>query len=227
MRLSIIIPTLNEAELLAETLEHAQDLRGRGHEVILVDGGSTDSTRSIAEGKVDRLVRAQRGRARQMNAGARNANGEVLLFLHADTWLPERADNLICEGMARGGFRWGRFDVRLSPGRLGLGVIAWLMNLRSRLSGIATGDQAIFVERALFESVGGFPDIPLMEDVKLSQALKAVGRPLCMPQRVITSSRRWLEKGIFTTVLAMWRLRLAFALGADPRRLHRSYHRSG
>lgn len=160
-----------------------------------------------------------------MNAGARVAIGEILLFLHADTFLPEGADRMIVEGMKRQGKSWGRFDVQLSGNHFFLRIIEWLMNWRSRLTGIATGDQGIFVQRHLLETVGGFPDIDLMEDIALSNILKMYDRPICLRQRVLTSSRRWEEKGILRTILLMWRLRLSYFLGSDPRRLAQIYER--
>ncbi len=221
-RLSIILPTLNEAHGIVPCLQPLQALRTRGHEIILADGGSRDATVTLAEPWVDKVIHSGRGRAVQMNAGARAAQGDVLLFLHADTRLPPDADALILNALqARG---WGRFDVRLSGSQLLLRVVATLMNWRSRLTGIATGDQAIFVRRALFEKVGGFPEIPLMEDIALARALKKCGPPLCLKQRVLTSSRRWEQHGILRTIFLMWRLRLAYALGADPAQLVKRYY---
>ncbi|MBV9774905.1 MAG: TIGR04283 family arsenosugar biosynthesis glycosyltransferase [Gemmatimonadetes bacterium] len=222
-RISVVVPALDEAAGIADTLATLRPLRGRGHEVIVVDGGSTDGTAEIAAPLADRVVRSGRGRARQQNAGAREAGGDVLLFLHADTRLPPEADRAVLEGLRRSGRGWGRFDVRLSGRPPALRVVERMISLRSRVSGIATGDQAIFVRRKWFEAAGGFPEIPLMEDVALSRALKQRGRPLCLRERVVTSSRRWEERGIARTVLLMWRLRLAYWLGADPERLARSY----
>ncbi len=223
MAISIIIPALNEAGIIVRTLSSLQPLRAAGHEVILADGGSQDATVGLAEPFLDRLIRSPRGRSRQMNAGARVATGEIFLFLHADTLLPEGADRLITEGMKSQKKKWGRFDVRLSGAHPLLRIVEGLMNLRSRFTGIATGDQAIFVERELFEATGGFPDIDLMEDVALSKILKPYGRPLCLRQRVLTSSCRWENNGILRTVLLMWRLRLFYLLGSDPKRLARLY----
>ena len=219
-RLSIIIPTLNEAEGIANLLTSLSPLRQRGHEVIVADGGSHDGTVELARPLADLVIDAPRGRAAQMNAGAAQAKSEVLLFLHADTRLPTRADELILNSTAR---VWGRFDVMIEGTHPLLPVIAWMMNRRSRWTGIATGDQAIFVRREVFESMGGFPDIPLMEDIALSKKLKAIGPPLCMKARVTTSGRRWERHGVISTVLKMWRLRLAFFLGADPARLAKAY----
>jgi rSAM/selenodomain-associated transferase 2 len=181
--------------------------------VIVVDGGSIDGTPELAAGLCDRLLSAPRGRALQMNAGARAAQGDVLVFLHADTRLPAAFD------IPRTS-RWGRFDVRIEGRHPLLKIIAWAMNLRSRLSGIATGDQAMFVRRELFP---GFPEIALMEDIALSRLLKRRGRPTCLRQKVVTSGRRWESRGVLRTVLLMWSLRLLYFLGASPARLARWY----
>ena len=224
-RLSIVIPVLNEASVLAQMLSALQPLRQAGHEVIVVDGGSTDGSAALSEPLADRVIHCPRGRSRQMNAGASIGAGDVFLFLHADTFLPEGADRLILIGLKARGRKWGRFDVLLSGKHLLLRAVEELMNLRSRLSGIATGDQGIFVQRGAFEAAGGFPDIPLMEDIALSRRLKKDGPPLCLKERVLTSSRRWEKKGITRTVLLMWSLRLAYFLGANPARLARLYEK--
>lgn len=222
-RISIILPTLNEVGSIIAALQPLQILRRCGHEIILADGGSSDATVTLAEPWVDKVVHSGRGRAVQMNAGARGARGDILLFLHADTQLPPDADALILDALqARD---WGRFDVRLSGAHPLLRVVETLMNWRSRLTGIATGDQALFVRRCLFEKGGGFPEIPLMEDIALARALKKHGPPLCLKQRVLTSSRRWEQHGILRTIWLMWRLRLAYALGADPAQLVKSYYK--
>ncbi|HET9700977.1 MAG TPA: TIGR04283 family arsenosugar biosynthesis glycosyltransferase, partial [Burkholderiales bacterium] len=200
-------------------------LRERGCEVIVVDGGSADATAEAARLLADRVMSAPRGRAHQMNAGAAAAGGRVLLFLHADTELPPDADRLIAAGLAASGRGWGRFDVRLSGAHPLLRVVERAMNFRSRLTGICTGDQAIFVRRDLFHAVGGFPSIALMEDIALSRKLKRRGPPLCLTQPVITSSRRWEENGVLATVLTMWQLRLRYFLGADPSRLAHTYEK--
>jgi len=191
--------------------------------VIVVDGGSRDATVLRARPRADAVISAERGRAAQMNAGAARANGNVLLFLHADTRLPHDADRMVLDGLHRSGRAWGRFDVRIEGARRLLPVVAWLMNLRSRLTGIATGDQAMFVRRDAFVAAGGFPAIPLMEDIALSKRLKRASRPVCLPDRVVTSGRRWEQNGILSTVLLMWRLRLAFFFGADPGKLAQRY----
>ncbi len=226
MKLSIIIPTLNEASQLRDMLEPLRALQARGHEVVVVDGGSSDDSVKIAREFADRVIDSARGRARQMNAGAAVASGDVMLFLHADTRLPEPADTLIAAALANEKTSWGRFDVRLSGDRLLLRVVAALMNLRSRMSSIATGDQALFVHRALFVQLGGYPDIPLMEDIALCKLLKRVTRPANLSARVVTSSRRWEQRGIVRTILLMWRMRLAYALGASPHQLAQLYQKN-
>lgn len=224
-RLSIVVPALNEAPGIARSLGLLAPLCDRGCELIVVDGGSADGTASAARPLADRVLATPGGRARQMNAGAAAARGAVLLFLHADTELPPDADRLIADGMAASGRSWGRFDVRLSGAQPLLRVVERAMNLRSRLTGICTGDQAMFVRRDLFHAVGGFPPIALMEDIALSRKLKRRGPPLCLARPVVTSSRRWEENGVLPTVLTMWRLRLRYFLGADPAQLAQAYEK--
>jgi len=222
VRLSIVIPTLNEADGIVEALTALTPLRALGHEVIVVDAGE-DGTAELARSRADRVLRGPRGRAAQMNRGAAAARGDVLVFLHADTRLLASADRLIADGLAVTGRAWGRFDVRLSGGQPSLRIVEASMNWRSRLTGIATGDQAIFVTRDRFRAVGGYPEMALMEDVALSKALKRLGPPLCLRARVTTSSRRWERDGVVRTVLLMWSLRLRYFLGADPSGLARRY----
>ena len=223
MPLSIIIPVLNEAASIAAALGALAPFRARGAEVIVVDGGSRDGTAEMARPLADRVVSAPRGRGSQMDAGAAVARGDVLLFLHADTRLPGDADLLIQAALEKSGRVWGRFDVTIAGQSPLLRVVAASMNLRSRLTGIATGDQAMFVRREAFAQAGGFPDIALMEDIVLSQRLKRIGRPACLAARVVTSGRRWEQHGVVRTILTMWRLRLAFFFGAEPARLARQY----
>lgn len=217
--LSIILPTLNEAGGITAALRALQPLAA---EVIVVDGGSEDATADIAREFANQVIVAPRGRARQMNAGAALARGDVLLFLHADTRLPVDAEGLVRAAIAAGA-DWGRFDVRIDGQSPWLPLVAALMNRRSRLTGIATGDQAMFVRRALFMALGGFPDQPLMEDIELSRRLKARARPACLRERVLTSGRRWERHGVLRTVLLMWSLRLRYFFGASPRALAKAY----
>lgn len=223
IKLSLILPTLNEEANIGAALEAVQALRERGVEILVVDGGSADGTTAIASPLVDSVITAPRGRASQMNAGAASACGDVLLFLHADTQLPPNADQLILEGLAQSDRLWGRFDIMIASRNPLLIATAYLMNWRSRLTGIATGDQAIFVHRNAFHACKGFPNLPLMEDIALSGTLKRVGRPLCLPQRVVTSARRWEKHGVIRTILLMWHLRLAYFFGADPADLAERY----
>jgi rSAM/selenodomain-associated transferase 2 len=222
MRLSIIIPVLNELAALERCQSSLYRLRSQGVELIIVDGGSSDGTVQGARQLTEQVVISPPGRACQMNAGAVVASGDVLLFLHIDTELPPQALQLIRSGM--GPSQWGRFDVRLSGRHPAFRVIESAMNIRSRLTSVATGDQAIFVSAALFKQIGGFPELPLMEDVALTKLLRRYSRPLNLSARVISSSRRWEQGGVIRTVLLMWRLRLAYFLGADPATLHRQYY---
>jgi rSAM/selenodomain-associated transferase 2 len=222
-RLSIIVPVLDEAGWIVTTLTALEPFRARGAELIVVDGGSSDNTVALARPLADRLIAAARGRGAQMNAGAAAATGDVLLFLHADTTLPPQADGLLLEALRDSVWQWGRFDVRIEGRSPLLKLVSGLMNWRSLITGIATGDQAMFVSRAAFATVGGFPEIPLMEDVALSKKLKRVGRPLCLAAEVTASGRRFDQRGVVRTVVLMWRLRLAFFLGAEPATLARRY----
>lgn len=220
VKLSVIVPCLDEAERIGACLAALAPLRAAGHEVIVVDGGSTDGTPAAARGLCDRLLCAPRGRALQMNAGARAASGDVLLFLHADTRLPASAAQDIEASIEK--HRWGRFDVEIEGRHPLLKVVATSMNARSRLTGIATGDQALFVRRDVFR---GFPEIALMEDIAFSRAMKRDGPPACLASRVATSGRRWERRGVLRTILLMWRLRLLYFFGARPERLARLYSR--
>jgi rSAM/selenodomain-associated transferase 2 len=223
LSLSIVMPVLNEAAGVVQALHALAPLRLEGHEVIVCDGGSTDPTRALCAGLADKVVDAPPGRARQMNAGAAVASGDVLLFLHADTTLPADAEAAITQALA-GGADWGRFDVHIEGRARMLAVVAACMNRRSRWTGIATGDQAIFVRRELFKRVGGFPDQPLMEDIELSIRLRQRGhRPACLRQRVRTSGRRWDERGVWRTVVLMWRLRWQYWRGTPAETLARMY----
>jgi len=221
--LSVVIPCLNEAETIIQLLETLQDARAEGIELVLVDGESIDDTVALATPLVDKLIGSAAGRAQQMNAGAQVATGEILWFLHADCAIRAEFPRQIIAAMATSERVWGWFNVRLSGRHPMLRVIEFMMNWRSRLSGIATGDQGIFVRRELFVRLGGFPAIPLMEDIAISKRLKRCSQPLVLAQRLVTSSRRWEQSGIISTILLMWRLRWAYFMGTDPALLAQRY----
>jgi len=230
-RLTIVIPVLDEAAIIAATLQSLAALRARGAEVIVVDGGSSDGSAALAHPLADRVIVGPRNRGAAMNAGAAVASGDVLLFLHADTTLPDDADHRVTGALTdrapeRAWRRcWGRFDVRVAGRHPLLALVGRMINWRSRLTGIATGDQAIFVTRKAFWSLGGFPDLPLMEDIALSHKLKRLCRPACIAVPAVTSGRRWDHHGLWRTIVLMWRLRLAYYLGAAPARLALAYGR--
>jgi rSAM/selenodomain-associated transferase 2 len=225
MRLAIIVPVLDEAPTIGAALARLAPLRARGAIVCVVDGGSADDSFELAQPHADRVLRAARGRALQMNAGARavlEQGADTLLFLHADSALPDGADRLVADALAHG-HAWGRFDVAIDGGSPLLPIVAAAMNWRSRLTGICTGDQAIFVTRSAFELLGGFAPIALMEDIDFSRRAKRLSRPAAIRQRVRTSGRRWERLGVLRTILLMWRLRFAYFRGADPLQLARRY----
>lgn len=226
LKLSIVMPALNEAASIGAALSGLATLRDSGVEVIVVDGGSTDATVELARPLADRVLVAPRGRAAQMNAGAAQATGDVVLFLHADTRLPPDACPAMASALAAGK-RWGRFDVLIEGRSAWLMLVARMMNLRSRLTGIATGDQAIFVRRSAFSEVGGYPDQPLMEDIELSIRLKQLGPPACLRERVITSGRRWEANGVWRTIMLMWRLRFDYWRGIPAEQLASRYRPQG
>lgn len=246
LKLSIIVPALNEAGAIEAALRPLQAWRSATGttgtsaakvEIIVADGGSSDATMKLARPLADQVICAPRGRARQMNAGAAASSGDALLFLHADTILPEAAPRAILEALSLmdphpptlsgrpplAGKCWGRFDVVICGAPAMLGVIAWCMNRRSRLTGIATGDQALFMTRAAFDAAGGFPDQPLMEDIAMCKRLKRQSAPACLMAKVITSGRRWEQRGVWRTIWLMWRLRLAYFLGTSPEYLVARY----
>lgn len=220
--LSIIVPMLNEMAQLPALLVHLKQWQQRQCEVILVDGGSHDGSANAALAGGFTVIQAPCGRARQMNAGAAASSGDVLLFLHADTRLPDDMLAMLHRALVSGR-AWGRFDVRIEGASWQLPMVAWLMNLRSRWSGIATGDQAIFVSRTAFQAIGGFPDQPLMEDIELSKRLKRISAPACVQMKVTTSGRRWIERGAWRTIWLMWRLRWAYWRGVPATILARRY----
>lgn len=223
MEFSIIIPTLNEAEGIKQCLSALQTLKGENSEIIVADGGSTDSTPDRASPLCDKLTVTNTGRAKQMNAGAELAEGDILVFLHADTHLPEQALELIRQHLGER-YVWGRFDIRLDGKPWMLKIIAFMMNWRSRLTGIATGDQCLFVTREVFFALGKYPDIALMEDIAMSQLLNSVSRPLCLSATVTSSGRKWERQGVAKTIFLMWWLRIRFFLGSDPEILAKIYY---
>jgi rSAM/selenodomain-associated transferase 2 len=222
-RLTVVVPTLNEAERIVACLQPLRAWRKRGTELIVADGGSTDTTVVLAKPWADHVLVGPRGRAKQMNLGASMATGDVLLFLHADTQLPADAPAVLEAALTDAQVSWGRFDVQIDGESPLLKLVAALMNLRSRHSGIATGDQAMFVRRDVFQRVGGFPDQPLMEDIELSKRLRKLSRPACLRQRVITSGRRWEQHGVLRTIVLMWMLRALYWIGLPAERLARMY----
>lgn len=224
MRISIVIPVLNEEAQIVSCLERLRPMRSQGHEVTVVDGGSKDATRALAAPLCDRLLRSRPGRAEQMNLGARFAASDVVLFLHADSQLPKGAEQAIAEALAGGKPGWGWFDVRLSGRAPVYRIIGAFMNLRARLTAVCTGDQALFVSAELFHTAGGFPGIALMEDIAISKNLRKLARPLPLAQKVSSSSRRWERDGVARTILRMWRLRLLYFLGVSPEKLAAMYY---
>lgn len=221
MKLSIVIPMLNEASELPDLLGHLLPLTRCGVEVILVDGGSRDRSVVMTRTAGFCVLDCAPGRARQMNTGARASAGDVLLFLHADTRLPEGAVIAIAEAIRTR--QWGRFDVQIDGKPWALRIVAALMNWRSRTSGIATGDQGIFMTRSAFDAVDGFPEQPLMEDIEMCRALKRLGRPASLALRVVTSGRRWEKRGVWRTITLMWWLRWRYWLGTPVEKIARAY----
>ncbi len=223
-KITIIIPVLNDVEALKTLLPALQDYRQQGHEILMIDGGSADATVSYSRSLVDRILMTGTGRGRQMNLGAENAKNSLLLFLHADSKLPDDAPAKVVHALSLNGKHWGRFDVSFDQNGIVYSIIAAMMNLRSRLTGVATGDQGIFVKDDAFHSVRGFRPIPLMEDIALSKCLRKLSWPVCLRTKLQTSARRWQSQGIMKTILLMWYLRLAFFLGASPQRLAEIYY---
>ena len=221
MFISIIIPVLNEEKSIKALLQQLQLYRQQGHEVIVVDGGSHDETVSISKPLSDKVIMSGSGRARQMNKGVAQSTNEVLWFLHADTFIPENAIETIQESLNK--YDWGRFNIKLSGSEFLFRIIEKMINIRSCLSGVATGDQGIFIKRKTFESIGGYSEIPLMEDVALSYKLKAISQPVCIKETLTTSSRRWEKNGIIITILLMWYLRFLYWIGVTPDKLAKLY----
>lgn len=224
--LSIIIPTLNAEESIIDTLQPLQNLRQQGHEVIIVDGGSMDNTKKLATPLVDQLLEGNGGRAHLLNLGAKAARGKVLVFLDVDTFLPEYADWMILVRLFSAHKDWGRFDIRLEGSKPSLRMVETLANWRSRVTGIASIEQAIFVRRSVFEQIHGFPEVPILEDISLSRQLRRRGRPICLKNKVTVSRRRWADKGLTRTIISVWRLRCAYALGVSPWKLKKKLNKN-
>ncbi len=220
---SIVIPVLNEAQLIESQLSRLQQLRRHGHELILVDGGSSDRTIDLAQSLVDHVIVGQPGRSAQMNAGAAVAGHSLLVFLHLDTRLPVQFETQL-QSLQRSDCVWGFSPVRLDATGFAFKLIAWFMNHRSRITRVCTGDQVLCVQRATFEQIGGFAAIALMEDVEISKRLRKLSAPYVFSEPVLACSRKWQSEGVWRTVLLMWRLRLAYFLGADPQRLSEKYY---
>lgn len=221
MLISIIIPVLNEECSIKSLLQQLQTYRQQGHEVIVVDGGSSDKTVSISNSLADKVIKSESGRALQMNNGAAHSENDILWFLHADTLISDKAIENIQQALNKND--WGRFNVKLSGSNILFRLIEKMMNVRSCLTGIATGDQGIFVKKHVFNVVNGYPDIPLMEDIEISKKLKLISRPICIKEILTTSSRRWEEKGILSTVLLMWKFRLLYWMGVSADKLAAQY----
>lgn len=222
MQLSLIVPVLNEAVALVGLLPILTKLQALGVQVLLVDGGSTDDSLSLIQKAGLQAISAPTGRARQMNAGAAHTNGDTLVFLHADSRLAQASLDCIDSSLKRGA-DWGRFNVQIEGYSYMLKVVALMMNWRSRITGIATGDQAIFMTRAVFNAVGGFPDQPLMEDIEMSKRLLRLSRPACIADKVTTSGRRWESRGVWRTIFLMWRLRFDYWRGQSASALAKAY----
>ena len=223
--ISIIIPTFNESHSIKNTLNSLMPLVQEGHELIIVDGGSNDDTVSICKHYTDNVFIAPKGRSSQMNSGAKKASKDTLVFLHADTILPTHAGSLITNALSQSNNKWGHFQVRFNGSRPILRVIEFLMNTRSCITGIVTGDQTIFIRKTLFEKINGYRDIPLMEDIEISKSLKKYSKPICMKTSVLTSSRRWETNGYIKTIVLMWKLRLFYFFGVPADKLVKLYYR--
>jgi len=221
MFISIIIPALNEEDSIKPLLQQLQKIREQGHEVIVVDGGSADKTVSLSELLADKVIASSAGRAIQMNKGASGSKNDILWFLHADSLIPEDAIKHIQQALNNK--PWGRFNIHLSGKNIVFRIIGSMMNLRSCLTGMVTGDQGIFIDKLLFNKTGGFPNIPLMEDIAMSKNLNKISRPACVKVKLITSGRRWEKNGILSTVFLMWKLRFLFWIGVSADKIALQY----
>ncbi|ARQ00887.1 TIGR04283 family arsenosugar biosynthesis glycosyltransferase [Pseudorhodoplanes sinuspersici] len=221
--LSIIVPVLNEARTITNALTALKPFRQRGVEVIVVDGGSDDDTAQLAQPLADRVIRGPRGRAAQMNEGAKAASGFIFLFLPSEITLPADADTQVMYGRARDTSVWGRFDMRLTGQHALLPIAARILNWRSRMSGIASSEQAIFIQRETFFRLGGFPDMPVMDDVEMSKRLKAISPPICVASRVTVPARRFDREGFWTTLRMMWLMRFRYRMGMKPAEILKRY----
>jgi rSAM/selenodomain-associated transferase 2 len=223
MKISIIIPVLNEENNIGHLLEKLLPAEQNGHEILVVDGGSQDQTISICKRLGVNVFTSACGRAEQMQAGVRMAHGDVFWFLHADTDLLYSVNDYLDDIRSVTSAGWGRFNIALSNDKFIYKVIGYAINLRSRISGIATGDQGIFINRELFQYIGGFRQQPLMEDIQISRDLLRRGRPAVIKRILMTSARRWERRGVLRTILLMWWLRLLYFMGVSPVTLRQYY----
>ncbi len=223
-KFSFIIPVLNEESFFVEQTKIFTSLLEQGHEVIVVDGGSTDQSVVIAEQIGCICISTNPSRGHQLHIGAKKSSNQILVFMHADTLLPPSGLGNIRNVMEKANNYWGRFNVVFTNQKLVFKVIAWFMNKRSCLTGIVTGDHTFFMKREIYFNSGGFSDIPIMEDIELSKKLRKYSRPVCLSEKVITSSRKWEQQGVLKTILLMWYLRLLFYVGVPAEKLAKRYY---
>ncbi len=219
--IAIVIPVRNEAAMLPQALQRLKALQGVD-EIVFVDGESSDGSAALIQAAGFICLLSTAGRAKQMNMGTAQTKSEIILYLHVDTAISSSHISDIKKTYNQA-FAYGRFDVSLSNKRLTYRIISFFINLRSCLSKVATGDQGIFVRRTMFEAVGGYPEIPLMEDIALTKALRRKGKVLCLRNKLETSSRRWEQHGVMRTVWLMWKLRFLYWLGVSPEKLAGMY----
>ena len=221
---SIIVPVLNEEVFLTRYLNVFRRFLNDGHEIIIIDGGSSDNSARLTQELGCKVLISKPSRGLQQHVGALQSENEILLFLHADTNLPNDAFSLIHQALKSSNKSWGRFDVSFSNSSLIYKIIAWMMNKRSCLTGIVTGDHIIFTTRSSYFKSGGFADIPIMEDIDISKRLKLISKPICLKHKVVTSSRKWEQQGVSKTIIKMWCLRTLFFFGVSSKRLARLYY---